>query len=579
MERLLPFLRWLPELRRPGVLRRDLVAGVTVAAVLVPQAMAYAELAGLPSVYGLYAAFLPPVIAAFWGSSRHLATGPVAMASLISAAAVGSVAGAGTEAFVSCSILLALMVGVLRLALGALRMGMLVNLLSVPVIAGFTAAAALIIASSQLHHLLGVTAETGAFHLETVGRVLVAAGADLRWTTVGMGALAAAILFLLRHRFEKVIAAVIVTTAVSWAVGFDGEVVGHIPRGLPAFELPAVDLGAALKLLPGAAVLTLIGLMEAMSIAKTIAARSRQHIDVDQELVGQGLANVVGSLFGSYAVSGSFSRSMVNFTNGAVTGFASAVASAAVLLTLLVLTPLFHHLPRATLAVIIVAAVLGLFRIQPLRRAWRVSRPDGLIAAVTFFTTLALAPGLHWGILIGVALSLLQYLRRTMRPHVAYLARHPEGHLVDADAHGLALGQRIAILRFDGRLYFGAAGYFEDKVLEALSRLPQLRYLVLDAGGINQIDATGAEALRRVVEELRGVGVEVHVTRVKYDVYRILESTGLGDEIGAARFHDWNQHVLEELWDRMEPSYRDRCPLNVSTRAGPGGSGTHSGTG
>ncbi len=564
MVRLLPFLRWLPELRRPGVLRRDLVAGVTVAAVLVPQAMAYAELAGLPSVYGLYAAFLPPVIAAFWGSSRHLATGPVAMASLISAATVGSVAAAGTEAYVSCSILLALMVGVLRLALGALRLGVLVNLLSVPVIAGFTNAAALIIATSQLHHLLGVDSESGSFHLETVWRAMASA-ADLRWPTVGMAALAAAILILLRHRFEKVLAAVAATTALSWAAGFDGEVVGHVPGGLPAFELPAIDPGLVLQLLPGAAVLTLIGLMEAMSIAKTIAARSKHHIDVDQELVGQGLANVAGSLFGSYAVSGSFSRSMVNFTNGAVTGFASAVTSAAVLLTLLALTPLFHHLPRATLAVIIVAAVLGLVRIQPVRRAWKVSRADALIAAVTFVATLALAPALHWGILIGVALSLLQFLRRTMRPHVAYLARHPEGHLVDADAHGLALGQRIAILRFDGGLYFGDAGWFEDKVLEALSRLPQLRYLVFDAGGINEIDVTGVEALRRAVEELRGVGVEVHVTRVKHGVYQVLESTGLADEIGESRFHDWNQHALEELWDQMEPSYRDRCPLNVST--------------
>ena len=211
------------------------------------------------------------------------------------------------------------------------------------------------------------------------------------------------------------------------------------------------------------------------------------------------------------------------------------MASAAVLLTLLVLTPLFHHLPRATLAVIIVAAVLGLFRIQPLRRAWRVSRPDGLIAAVTFFTTLALAPGLHWGILIGVALSLLQYLRRTMRPHVAYLARHPEGHLVDADAHGLALGQRIAILRFDGRLYFGGRRLFRGQgargaVEAAPAALPGARRRRHQPDRRHR-----AEALRRVVEELRGVGVEVHVTRVKYDVYRILESTGLGDEIGAAR--------------------------------------------
>lgn len=565
MHRLFPFLRWLPDVRQPGVLRRDLIAGITVATVLVPQAMAYARLAGLPPVYGLYAALLPPVVAAFWGSSRHLATGPVAMASLISAAAVTPLAIPGSEQFIGLSILLAVLVGVLRLLLGVLRLGMLVNLLSSPVVVGFTNAAALIIASSQLHYVFGVQAERGSYHFQTVANVLQQAATQPHLPTVLMAVVSGAILLALRIRFEKVLIAVVVTTLAAWAAGYSGEVVGFIPVGLPSFSLPAIDVDAALQLLPGAVVLTLVGLMEAMSIAKTIATRSKQVIDVNQELIGQGLSNLAGGVFGSYAVSGSFSRSAINFDNGGATGMSSAVTSFVVMLTLLFFTPLFYYLPQATLAMIIILAVLGLFRLEPVRQAWRASRGDGIIAVLTFFVTLLLAPQLHWGIAVGVGLSLAQYLYRTMRPHVAYLARHPDGALVDADAHGLALDTRIAIIRFDGRLYFGAASYFEDKVLEALTRMPDLRYLILDAGGINQIDATGVTTLRRVVQDLRDIGIEVHLTRVKDRVYRLLDKTGLVEEIGVDHFHDWNQHVLEHLWDQMEPAYRARCPLNVAT--------------
>jgi sulfate permease, SulP family len=565
MHRLFPFLRWLPEVRQPGVLRRDLIAGITVATVLVPQAMAYARLAGLPPVYGLYAALLPPVVAALWGSSRHLATGPVAMASLISAAAVTPLAVPGSEQFIGLSILLAVLVGVLRLLLGLLRLGLLVNLLSAPVVTGFTNAAALIIATSQMHHVLGVTAERGGYHFETVAQVLHSAWQAVHVPTLGMALLAGLILLGLRRRFEKVLIVVVVTTAVSWALGYTGEVVGEIPRGLPAFALPTFDGDVAMALLPGAVVLTLIGLMEAMSIAKTIATRSKQHIDVNQELIGQGLSNLAGGLFGSYAVSGSFSRSAINFDNGGATGLSSAVTSAVVMLTLLLLTSLFFYLPQATLAMIIILAVLSLVRVDPIRQAWRVSRGDGVVAVLTFVVTLALAPQLHWGIIVGVSLSMAQYLYRTMRPHVAYLARHPDGALVDADTHGLALDTRIAIIRFDGRLYFGAASFFEDKVLEALARMPDLRYLILDAGGINQIDATGVLTLRRVVQDLQNIGIEVHVTRIKHSVYHLLAGTGLAAEIGEDHFHDWNQHALEHLWDQMEPAYRARCPLNVAT--------------
>ena len=565
MHWIFPFLQWLPELRRPHVLRGDVVAGITVATVLIPQSMAYARLAGLPAVYGLYAALIPPVVAALWGSSRHLATGPVAMASLISAATVGTLAAGDGASFITLSVLLALMVGIIRLAMGLLRLGAVVNFLSAPVVLGFANAAAIIIATSQLHHVFGVTAEKGDLHYETVVGVLAAALDRVHVPTLAMACLAAVVIVALRRLYVRVLVAVAITTASSWAMGFDGQVIGEVPRGLPDLQLPVVDFEMVPQLLVGAAVLTLIGLMEAMSVAKTIATKSKQHIDVNQELIGQGLSNLVGSLFQSYAVSGSFSRSAINYDTGAVTGFSSVVCSLAVMLTLLFLTPLLYYLPQATLAVIIILAVASLFRVAPLISCWRVSHVDGITAVVTFAVTLASAPHLHIGILAGVLLSVGQYLLRTMRPHVAYLARHPDGALVDADAHGLALDQRIAIIRFDGRLYFGASSFFEDKILDALVKLPDLRYIVLDAGGINQIDATGEQTLRRIVGDLRDVDVDIYVTRAKQQFVDVLRRTGTMDYIGSDHFFEWNQHALEHLWEQMEPAYRARCPLNVAT--------------
>ena len=566
LRRLFPFLSWLPELRQGGVLRADIVAGMTVAMILVPQSMAYARLAGLPPVYGLYAAFVPPVVAALFGSSRQLATGPVAMASLISFSTVQTLAVPETELYIAYSVLLALMVGFLRLGLGLLRLGILVNLLSMPVVVGFTNAAALIIATSQLHYIFGVEAVGRDYHMLTVWGVLEAAAAGVHWPTVGMAVFTGILLLGLRRpfpRFPHVLNAVLVTTALSWAVGYDGAVVGEIPLGLPTFKLPEVDWGAAPQLAVGALTLTLVGLMEAMSIAKTIATQTRQRLDVNQELVGQGLANLVGGLFQSYAVSGSFSRSAVNHYSGARTGFSSVVASLGVTATLLLLTPLLYYLPQATLAMVIVSAVTNLIRLEPIAQAWRVNRGDGFTGVMTFAGTLALAPQLHLGIALGVGLTLGLYLKRTMRPHVAFLARHPDGTLRDAEAHGLALDQRIVIIRFDGRLFFGDSGYFEDKVNEVVARLPELRFLVLDAGGINQVDGSGEQTLRQVVERLRQAGIDVYFTRAKKQFTEALERTGSLDYIGRDHFFAWNQHALEHLWDRMEPSYRARCPLNM----------------
>ncbi|MDE2808893.1 MAG: SulP family inorganic anion transporter, partial [Gemmatimonadota bacterium] len=345
MKRFFPFIHWLPELGRPSVLRADVLAGLTVATILVPQAMAYAELAGLPPVYGLYAAFLPPAVAALFGSSRHLSTGPVAIASLISATTVQGLAPESGELYIAYSLVLGLFVGLIRIALGALRLGLLIDLLSGPVVVGFTNAAAFIIAISQLHKVFGVEPQQGG-HLLAALRVIDVALFEVHWPTLGMAVLAGGLLVVLRHvRWElpSMLTTLVVTTLVSWLTGFSGEVVGEVPRGLPRPLVPDLDVEILSQLFVGALTLTMLGLMEAMAIAKTLAARTRQHLDINQELIGQGMANVVGGLFQSYATSGSFSRSAVNYQSGARTGFSSVVASLVIAAPLLWLTPLLYY--------------------------------------------------------------------------------------------------------------------------------------------------------------------------------------------------------------------------------------------
>ena len=354
----------------------------------------------------------------------------------------------------------------------------------------------------------------------------------------------------------------VVTTLVAWLTGFSGAVVGAVPRGLPRLAAPDLDAAILFELFLGALTLTLLGLMEAMAIAKTLAARTRQHLDINQELIGQGLANVIGGLFQSYATSGSFSRSAVNYQSGARTGFASVVASLVIAATLLWLTPLLYYLPQATLAVVIIAAVCGLVRIQPLVTAWRIKAQDGLIGIATFVGTLVLAPDLHLGVALGVGASLVLNFYRTMRPRVVFLARHLDGTMRGSDA-GLRPDQQIAIMRFDGQLYFGSSRYFEDKVLETIAAVPELRYLVLDANGINRIDASGEQVLREVVERLREVGLDLYFTRAKRQLTDALERSGLMEQIGRDHFFRWNQHALDHLWAQLHPDYKAGCPLNV----------------
>jgi SulP family sulfate permease len=561
---LLPFLTWIGEWRQRAVVRADVVAGITVALVLIPQSMAYARLAGLPAHYGLYAALLPPAIAALFGSSRQLATGPVAMASLISAAVVGEFAPGDADAFVAYSIGVAGISGVLLLLIGVCRLGAIAGFLAHPVVVGFTNAGALIIATSQLEKIFGVARTASDFHLLQVGHCLWKAGTSAHGPTVAMSALALLLLYGVRRvvpRAPHVLIAVAVTTVLAWLTQYPGAVVGAIPRGMPTWRLPCFESRHLPQLVMGAGLITLLCLSEALAIARSIAAHTRQRLNVNQELIGQGLANLAGCCTQSFVVSGSFSRSAVNLNAGARTGMASVITSLMVVITLLWLTPLLEGLPEATLAAIIIISVLSLIKVQPFVETWRVSRQDGAVAIVTFVATLVVAPNLEYGIFTGVGLSLVLFLYRTMYPHVALLARHPDGTLRDLRVRHLQACRHIAVVRFDGQLYFGNCSFFEDKVLDTIAGNTEMRTVILDAAGINRIDASGEFTLRAVAQHLREAGIVFLIARGKHAFLRTLERAGFTALLGRDRFFHRTEDAIEYAWRDMNCNHVSQCPL------------------
>ncbi|MCP4288988.1 MAG: sulfate permease [Gammaproteobacteria bacterium] len=566
--RFTPFFAWIGQLRNGDALKADLIAGITVALVLIPQSMAYAQLAGLPAYYGLYASFLPPIVAALFGSSRQLATGPVAVVSLLTAASLEPLAAAGSEGFVAYAVLLAVMVGIFQMTLGLLRLGVVVDLLSHPVVVGFTNAGALIIATSQLGKLFGVSVEKAEHHYETVQNTLIAAMDYTHWPTFWMAVLALSLMLGMKKYLPKlpnVLVAVTVTTLLAWITNFEmagGSVVGKIPEGLPGFSIPHFDINMLGQLATSAVVIALIGFMEAIAIAKAMAAKTRQRLDTNQELVGQGLSNIVSGFFSGYPVSGSFSRSAVNIDAGARTGFSSIVTGAVVGIALLFLTPLLYHLPTATLGSVIILAVVNLVKVQPVIHAWKAEPQDGVISVITFVLTLYLAPHLEWGIVTGVGLSILLFFIRTMRPRVAELSRFGDGTLRDISVHPLPTSEKIAVVRFDGSLYFGNAGYFEDKILEVVASKPMLEYIIIDGEGINQLDSSGEEVLHHLAERLESNGTHILVARMKKQFMDTIRATGLIGKMGEHHFFARIQNALDYAWDSMGDAYdRRACPL------------------
>jgi MFS superfamily sulfate permease-like transporter len=683
MYTLLPFLRWFPITR--DKVRADFLAGVTVALILVPQSMAYAQLAGLPVVYGLYASFVPVIIASLWGSSSQLHTGPVAMLSLMSAAALIPFATPGSANFIELSIMLALMVGILRLALGVFKLGAIINLLSSPVIVGFTNAAALIIGLSQLSKIIGVPFPRTESYLADLWRVIeqvpqmhvatlvFAIGAWLlitglrRISSALPGVLIVVVLATLisavtgyekkvtvdvsqihepetaelleryndterriatliteiaelrrnaealekrdeSHDFEH--AAILLSSAAvadhelkiikkentrrrieihsihftsaldnkgqlmmfsedaipanykpedeTWrfsgikdhqiVLSAGGSVVGVIPEGLPSLQVPTIQWELLLALLPAALVMALIGFMEATSISKAIASSTGERVDASKELVGQGLANIAGSFFGSFTVSGSFSRSAVAAKLGAKTGLFAIISAAAVVLVLLFFTPYLYHLPQAVLAVIVMMAVFSLIRIKPLTQAWKVDRIGAIIGISTFFATLIMAPSIANGILFGVALTVIDYLIRAMKPRAEIVSYKPDGTLGGMRSHNLEpISDQFVPVRFDGSLTFATVAYFEDMILEAERKFPDVKAIVVIGSGINEMDASGEEKIRELNDRLDELGVKLMFSGLKHQVMKLLDVSGLIEEIGEDNFFSDKKTALNTL--------------------------------
>jgi len=701
LAKILPFVGWLKGYKFDD-LRVDALSGLTVALVLIPQSMAYAQLAGLPAHYGLYASFIPPMLAALFGSSRQLQTGPVAVVSLMTSASLEPLATAGTEGYIAYAILLALLVGAFQLSLGILRLGLVVNFLSHPVVNGFTNAAAIIIASSQLSKMFGVYVDKAAHHYETIIRVVQAAFRFTHWPTLAMGIFAFAIMYGLKRigpKLPNVLVAVVLTTLISWATGFEhnavvdiaairsvqtqelirkfnkgvdglprlaeeraainmtmaeaesngnhvlvldakhtaavisikiqrlkhdihqfrakirtmffeglkesdgkmvfyprqvpqgvkgdgrtwrikvgnrsfaegklfmmggGAVVGVVPKGLPSLSVPKIDLKVMLHLLPFAAIIAMLGFMEAISIAKAMAAKTGQKLDPNQELIGQGIANIIGGIGKSYPVSGSFSRSAVNLQAGAISGLSSVFTSLAVVISLLFFTPLFYHLPQAVLAAVIMMAVIGLVNVSGFIHAWRAQWYDGVISIVSFVCTLVFAPHLDKGIMVGVGLSLMVFLYKSMRPTVTSLSMHKDKALRCSMAFGLKECAYVDMVRFDGPLFFANSSYLEDQITERMMKKKELKHIVIVADGMSDIDASGEEVLSLIVDRVRSTGIDISFSGINESVMAVFKRTHLLEKIGHDHIYSNKEDAIRAVHeDAHQDGEKELCPLKV----------------
>ena len=533
--------------------KHDLIAGITVSLVAIPQSLAYAQLAGVPAYYGLYASLIPTIVGAIFGSSRQLSTGPVAMTSLLTAASVAPLAAHGSDVFYTYVILLALLSGLFQIGFGVLRMGVLLNFLSHPVLMGFINAAALIISLSQLPTLLGIPSQQTSHFLLDIWGVLLSAP-TMHELSLGFGA-TAILLLLAFKKFAPKLPGVLITVALlTWAsyaldfAGIGGKVVGTIPKGVPSLSMPPMDWHATVALLPAGFVIALISFMEAMSSAKVIAIKTRQPWDQNKELIGQGLAKVAAAFSHSMPVSGSFSRSALNLSLNARTGLSSIISALFVLLTLLFFTPLLYHLPKPVLAAIIMVAVLGLINIGSFAEAWHANRDDGVASVVTFVATLAFAPNIQNGILTGILLSLSLLMYRMMRPRIALLGLHRDATLRDAERHALPpLHPKLCALRFDGALRFVNVSYFEDAMLQLERENPEVSHILIKCSGINYLDASGVDMLSNLISRFRDNGITLVFSGMKQQVQDSMDRTGLTQKIGAAQIFSNDQEAIEHL--------------------------------
>lgn len=557
LEKTFKIVDWLPGYDT-SQLSGDLKAGLTTGMMLIPQGMAYAVIAGMPPIYGLYAGVIPLLIYPFFGTSKHLSVGPVAVDMLIVAAGVGMITKPSNSDFIGLVILLTMMTGTLQLLMGSFRLGALFNFFSRPVIAGFTMAAPIIIAFTQLHNLLGIQLSNTQYIFLVIGEALSQIN-DVHLLTFYWGASAIVLLLALKFTVPKLpVSAIVlsVSIGIAWLVDIDTqgvEIVGTIPEGMPPITLPELSFENLRRLLPTALTLALVQFMSIASLGKAFAKRHNYLVDSNHELVAIGASNFVGSLFSSLPVSGSFSRSAAAEQAGVKSPLANDITSVLIVLTLLFLTPLFYYLPMPVLAAIIIVSVFGLVDIQEIKFLFKAKRSEGIIAIFTFVSTLLI--GIQEGILLGVGASMLTMLYKYSRPAVAELGimpgtriyknlkRNPKATQIDG----------LLILRVDASFSFINAEFFRDFILEKSEKQDKnTQFVIIDGSSINMLDTTAIDSLKSIIKTLRGWDMELYISGLKGPVRDVIEKSGLKEFLGPDHYCEDPHEAVERILEKMD---------------------------
>lgn len=563
--RFFPFFIWLKGYQL-STFRSDMLAGVTVAVVLIPQAMAYAMLAGMPPVYGLYAAAITPLVGALWGSLRQLATGPIAIMSLLVLTTLTPLAEPGSQQFVELAFLLAFLVGILYMIVGLFKLGLVMYFISHSAVKGFTSAAAIIIIATQLPNFLGLSVSRHEYIFPRLVEI-VKSLPDLHILTAGVGLLVLVIIFgvqKLRKSLPAGLIALVVATLVIFffEMHLKGvDIIGKIPKGLPHPILPSLNIEIISSLLGPAVVIALVSFAETYSVGKAISSHTKQKVDVNQEFIGQGLANFIGSFFQSYPVSGSFSRTAINFATGAKTGISSAITSLSVILALLFLTPLFTFIPKAALAGLVISAVLLLFHPKEVFTLWKMNHHDGIVAVTVFVLALLTKP--DYALLIGVIISLMFFLWKTMHPRIVRITKDPELNMfVNADVFEKPSCPQILHLRSDNAIYFANAEYTIEHLFSRLDeQTTPVKFLLLDFQAVGFIDITGIDELRVLIDEAKEKKVQVAFMGVHIPVRQVFESSGLMEELQAGHLIENRGEAISFLFQRLDHEYcKNVCP-------------------
>jgi len=571
LHRVFPFIEWLKGYGT-ATFRSDAVAGITVAVVLVPQAMAYAMLAGLPPVYGLYAASVAPWVGALWGSLRQLGTGPIAIMSLLVLTTLTPMAEPGSARFVEMAILLAHLVGIIYLLVGVFGMGQIMSFISHSAVKGFTAAASLIITATQLPHLLGLEVGRHEYIFPMLLEILRGLS-SIHFTTAAIGVFSFGVIYGLKRWKPQAPAGLIalgVTAAAVYLFHLHESgvvVVGDVPSGLPMPQLPLFDPAIGFSLLGPAMVIALVSFAETYSVGKAISLETKQKVDVDQEFIGQGMANLAGSFLQCYPVAGSFSRTAINYSAGAKTGISSVVSSVIVVVALLFLTPLLTYIPRAALAALVISAVLLLFHPKEVLSLWKQNRHDGIVAVTVFVLALVSKP--DYALLLGVMMSLIFFLWKTMHPRIVRITKDPEFNMfVNAELADKPSCPQILHLRSDNTMYFANAEYTVEHILERVDQVETpLKFLLLDFQAVGFIDLTGIDELRSLDEELKERGIRLAMMAVHRPVMEAFERSGFTGEIDSECLIDSSclmenkGEAITRLFEGLDHDYcRSTCP-------------------